>query len=114
MTEANLTKARAPVVAGDPTRALIKAIAMDIGKAVVHHIMTMYPDAAAALRESGRLSVRNCVHNEIMAALEVTDEGQIIARLQDRKEHRRIINKLRKARSVEEIRAALTSKEDEK
>lgn len=64
---------------------------MDIGKAVVHHIEIMYPNASAALGLSGRLSVRNCTHNEIMAAISVTDEGQIIARLQDRKAFRRKI-----------------------
>ena len=78
---------------GDPARALIRAIAMDIGKEVVHHIETMYPRAAATLPSSGKLSIRNCVHNEIMAALEVTDEGQIIARINDRKVFRRKIKK---------------------
>jgi hypothetical protein len=83
---------REVVKASDPTRALVKAIAMDIGKAVVHHIETMYPQAMAACPKSTfPLSVRNCVHNEIMAALEITDEGKIVARLRERKEHRRKI-----------------------
>lgn len=83
-----------PVSAGDPVKALIRAIAMDIGKEVVHHIETMYPNAAEKLPGSGKLSIRNCVHNEIVAAIEVTDEGQIIARLRERKEFRRKIKKM--------------------
>lgn len=82
-------KRSALVRADDPTKALIRAIAMDIGKEVVHHIETMYPNAAAMLPGSGKLSVRNCVHNEIMAAIQVTDEGEIVARLHDRKAFRR-------------------------
>lgn len=75
---------------------------MDIGKAVVHHIETMYPEAYAHLPQKG-LSVRNCVHNEIMAAIQVNDEGEIIARLAERKKHRRKIQRLRKARTIEQI-----------
>ncbi|HYD30171.1 MAG TPA: hypothetical protein VEB64_04860, partial [Azospirillaceae bacterium] len=57
--------------AADADRELIKAIAMDIGKAVVHHIETMYPSMFDAVAGAAKLSVRNCVYNEIMAALEV-------------------------------------------
>ena len=72
----------------------MRAIAMDIGKEVVHHIETMYPNAAAMLPGSGKLSVRNTVYNEIIAAIQVTDEGLIIARLQDRKTFRRKMKKM--------------------
>ena len=88
--------------AKDPARALVEAIAMDIGKAVVHHIETMFPAAYARLPMKG-LSVRNCTRNEIMAALDTTDEGKIVARLKDRAEHRRRINKLRKAKCIADI-----------
>lgn len=88
---------------GPWSRELVKAIAMDIGKAVVHHIETMYPAAVEACPSTFKLSVRNCVHNEIMAAIEVNDEGQIVARLRARKDHRRKIKaaykKIRAARS---------------
>lgn len=88
---------RRAVGSAEPTKddaaALVKAIAMDIGKEVVHHIETMYPDAAVWLGSSGKLSVRNKVHNEIMAAIQVTDEGQIIARLSNRKAFRRKMKK---------------------
>lgn len=77
------------VKAEDPARALVKAIAMDIGKAVVAYIDVQYPEAAKACSATFRLSLRNCIYNEIMAALEVTDEGKIIARLQERKTWRR-------------------------
>jgi hypothetical protein len=90
----SVARRSALVASPDPTAALIKAIAMDIGKEVVHHIETMYPDAAEKLPGSGKLSVRNTVYNEIMAAIQVSDEGQIVARLQDRKAFRRKIKKM--------------------
>lgn len=81
--------AKVPAKAGDPTRALVKAIAMDIGKEVVAYIRVMYPQAMEVCpRSTFPLSVRNCIYNEIMAALEVTDEDQIIARLRTRKQFR--------------------------
>jgi hypothetical protein len=78
-----------PTKAGDPVKALISAIAMDIGKEVVAYLDVMYPKAAKACSSTFRLSVRNCIYNEIMAAIEINDEGQIIARLRDRKTFRR-------------------------
>lgn len=87
---------RLPAIIGEapvkPQNALIREIAMDIGKAVVHHIETMYPKAIEACPSTFKLSVRNCVHNEIMAAIQFNDEGEIAARLQDRKRHRRKIS----------------------
>lgn len=81
-------------IAKADSRAWVKAIAMDIGKEVVHHIEIMYPKAVEACSSTFKLSVRNCVYNEIMAALDVTDEGQIIARLDTRKKFRREIKKI--------------------
>ncbi len=40
-------------------------------------------------RDFLKMAVRNMIHNEIMAAIEVSDEGKIIARLRDRKKFRR-------------------------
>lgn len=74
---------------GPWSRELVKAIAMDIGKDVVAYIEVMYPQAIEATSSTFKLSVRNCIHNEIMAAIEVTDEGEIRARLQERKKFRR-------------------------
>lgn len=68
---------------------VIRQIAMDIGKQVASHIETMYPLAVAATSKSMLLSVRNTVHNEIMAALDTIDEAEILARLDRRKKHRR-------------------------
>ena len=72
-----------------PDRELVKEIAMDIGKEVVSRIRIMYPAAFTALGSSGQLSVRNCVHNEIMAALETMDAEGIRARLEARRKFRR-------------------------
>lgn len=82
MTE--IAKLAAPI-----SRDLIKEIAMDIGKDVVAHIETMYQQAIKATSSTFRLSVRNCIYNKILAALEVTDEREIIERLARHKQFRR-------------------------
>lgn len=74
---------------GPWSKELIKEIAMDIGKEVVAYIEVQYPKAIEATSSTFKLSVRNCIHNQIMAAIEITDEGEIRARLQDRKHFRR-------------------------
>lgn len=79
---------RSNVSVNDP-RALVKEIAMDIGKDVVAYVEVMYPQAIEATSSTFKLSLRNCIYNEIMAAIDVTDEGEIIARLRDRKKFRR-------------------------
>lgn len=71
---------------------LFSKIAMDIGKEVVHHIEIMYPAAIKATPSTFKLSVRNCVHNEIMAAIQFNGEGQILTRMETRKKFRRKIN----------------------
>jgi hypothetical protein len=85
-----------PLVIGDSqpepgpwSRELIKAIAMDIGKEIAAYIEVMYPKAVAATSSSFLLSVQNSVFNEIMAAIEVNDQGQIEGRLAERKKFRR-------------------------
>jgi hypothetical protein len=71
------------------SRELVQAIAMDIGKEVVAYIEVQYPKAIEATSSTFRLSVRNCIYNQIMAAIEVNDAGEITARLHDRKVFRR-------------------------
>lgn len=69
--------------------ALVRDVAMDIGKEVAAHIEAMYPAAVLETGPSMLLSVRNCVFNEIIAALDTTDEDAIRARLARRKALRR-------------------------
>lgn len=73
----------------DADRELIKEVAMDIGKEVVAHIETMYPAMFEAVAGTAKLSVRNCVYNQIMAALEVNDAVAIRERLEARRIFRR-------------------------
>ena len=84
---------RAAVVHVQPAqpipRDLIKEIAMDIGKDTAAYIEYMYPDAVKAASSTLLLSVRNSVYNDIMAALEITDEAAIRARLEAHKVFRR-------------------------
>ena len=85
------------------TEELIRAIAMDIGKELVAYIEVMYPEAIKATSSTFKLSVRNNIYNQIMAAVKVNDAGQIDARLQERKRHRRewvgAYRKIRKRRT---------------
>jgi|GEM_PF-3292416 len=69
--------------------ALFKALAMNIGKNVVAYVDIMYPEAPKACSSTFRLSLRNSIYNEIMAAMKLNDEGQIVAALKDQAEHRR-------------------------
>ena len=84
---------REPAGAGADTaswsRDLIKAIAMDIGKDTVAYIEVQYPAAIEATSSTFKLSIRNHIYNQIMAAIEVNDAGQIEARLERNKKHRR-------------------------
>ena len=75
--------------APDLDRALISEIAMDIGKATVEHIETMYPAALEAVPDTARLSIRNTVCNEILSALKTVDADEIRKRLDERKAARR-------------------------
>ena len=68
---------------------VIQEIAMDIGKAAAAHIEIMYPNAVLATSPSMLVSLRNTVYNEIMAALDLTDEDAIRSRLERRKLWRR-------------------------
>lgn len=86
------------------TDELIKEIAMDIGKDTVDYIEWMYPKALEAVSASMfKLALRNHIYNQIIEAIKYSDEGQIISRLAERKKHRRLIKKMRKASSMEEI-----------
>lgn len=91
MSEHALTILPNAVVPHDPDelRAIISAIGMDIGKEVVHHIETMYPDAIRSCSSTFALSVRNCVHNEIIDAFDAKNVTSIDERLRVRKEFRR-------------------------
>jgi hypothetical protein len=71
------------------SRELVKAIAMDIGKETCAYVEVMYPNVWAAGNSGFKLSLRNHIYNEIMAAIEVNEAGQITARLADRKKFRR-------------------------
>lgn len=71
------------------SKELIKAIAMDIGKEVVAYVEVQYPEAIKASSSTFKLSLRNCIYNQIMAAIEVNDAGEIAARLETRKKFRR-------------------------
>lgn len=73
----------------DADRALISEVALDIGKEVVAHIEMMYPAMFKAVASSAKLSIRNCVHNQIMAALDTVDADEIRDRLERRRADRR-------------------------
>lgn len=87
-----------------PDEDLVRRIAMEVGKQVVHHIETMYPAMTKAVAwKSARLSIRNCTHNAIMAAVRAADIGQAEQSIDANERHRRVVNKLRSARTVEDV-----------
>lgn len=90
MASTELTRRDVPAIqTTEWSEELIKAIAMDIGKEVVAYVEVMYPKAIEATSSTFKLSLRNCIYNQIMAAIKVNDAGQIEARLKDRKAFRR-------------------------
>jgi len=95
-----------------PTDEAIRKIAMEVGKQVVEHIERMHPEMAAAARswKSSRLSIRNCTHNAIIAAVNAADRGRDESFIAENERHRRVLRRIRKAKSVEEIIAAGNSK----
>lgn len=72
----------------DPN-ALNKAIAMDIGKEMVAYLEVMYPDVFHAMNSGCELSIRNHIHNDIIAALEVKGTQAHLDRIAERTEFRR-------------------------
>lgn len=82
-----------------PTEAAVRRIAMDVGKQVVEHIEWVHPEMTKAVPswKSTRLSIRNCVHNAIMAAVKAADEGRHEQQMATNDQHRRTMRKLRKA-----------------
>lgn len=75
-------------------RALLKEIAMDIGKETVAYIHVMYPDAIKETSSTFSLSIRNVVYNEIMAAFQVDETGNIVPQFVTTDEHGDVINRL--------------------
>ncbi len=84
----------------DPTAdELIKLIAKDIGDEILAYVEVMYPAAIEATPSTFKISLRNSIYNQIMAAVKVGDAGQITARLEVRKQFRhRWVNAYRKMR----------------
>lgn len=90
-----------------PTDEAIRKIAMEVGKQVVEHIERMYPEACNAVAwKSARLSIRNCTHNAIIAAVNAADRGQDGKFISDNEQHRRTLKRISKAKTVEKIIAA--------
>lgn len=71
---------------------------MDIGKEMVAYLEIMYPLQFATFNGGTKLSIRNHIHNDIMAALDTVNADEIRARLDLRKKRRR--ESLRRWRSI--------------
>jgi hypothetical protein len=71
------------------TPELVSEIAMEIGKEIASHIEIMYPKAVEATSKNMLLSVRNSVHNDIVAAVEALNRGDAVAWIERRRAHRR-------------------------
>lgn len=85
-------------------RELVKEIAMEIGKEVASHIETMYPKAVEATSKNMLLSLRNSVHNDIMAAVDAMAAGDAERWLSERRAFRRAMRaQWRKTRAYETV-----------
>lgn len=71
------------------SREVVEEIARDIGDAVLAHVEIQYPSALHAAPSTFKVSLRNFVRNEILAAVGINDAGQAIARICERKRARR-------------------------
>lgn len=87
------------------TKDAARAIAEEIGRQVAFHIETMYPEAVRAASSTFLLSVKGTVINSIMA---LKDGDKLYANigewLKQHDKHRRTIRKLKRAKSLEDIR----------
>jgi hypothetical protein len=82
----------------------VKEIAMEIGKDTVDYVERMYPQAIEATSTTFRLSLRNHIYNQIMGALKHTEEKKIIEWLKFRKNFRRHLKKMNKAKNLEQLK----------
>lgn len=88
----------------DFSEALVRQIAMDVGKQIVDHIEGMYPQMFANVsKASASLSIRNTAYNAIMEAVKAANQGEVELMLARHDKHRRTLRKLRKATSIEEV-----------
>lgn len=80
------------------SEALVRKIAMDVGKEVVEHIEYAYPAITSAVAwNSARLSIRNATYNAVMTAVAEANKGAIEAMLERHDLHRRRMRVFRKA-----------------
>ncbi|MBR1230184.1 hypothetical protein JQ600_35405 [Bradyrhizobium sp. AUGA SZCCT0176] len=81
----------------DFSEALVRQIAMDVGKQVVDHIEGQYPRMFEHVSQaSASLSIRNTAYNAIMEAVKAANNGEVEQMLKRHDEHRRTLRKLRK------------------
>lgn len=92
----------------NPSDEAVRRIAMDVGKDLVEYIECVYPEMTTAVRswKATRTSLRNHVYNAIMAMVRAADEGRDQEAIACHEKHRRVMRKLRKAKTVEEVIAA--------
>ena len=110
------SKSPDPIAGLQWSRELIKQIAKDVGDAVVAHIEIAYPAAIAATPTTFPTSVRNCVFNEVMAAVTVNDADKIASRLAERKRARRSLKatyRKMRAANAETAASAAAGRSDE-
>lgn len=104
----NLTRRDVPAL-DDDTEVLLKRIAFDVGKQLVEQIEHAHPEITKAVAswESTRLGLRNTVHNAFMEAVRAAKAGEIEEMLARHDKHRRLMRKLRKAKTVGEVQEAV-------
>ena len=75
--------------AKDPRKAMISAVAMDVGKEMIAYLEVMYPDVYECMNSGCKLAIRNHIHNDIVSLMEVGSVENHLQRLKERAEFRR-------------------------
>lgn len=73
----------------DPRRALAFAVGLDMGKEMVAYLEVMYPDVFERMNSGCRLSIRNHIINDFVAAMEIVGAENHLERLKERARFRR-------------------------
>lgn len=73
----------------DPRKALAHAVGLDMGKEMVAYLEVMYPDVFEKMNSGCRLSIRNHILNDFVAAMEIVGAENHLERLKERARFRR-------------------------
>ena len=75
-------------------KTLLEEIAMDIGKDTVVYVRVMYPGPMSVATSTFSIAIRNHIYNQIMAAFQIGEGGEIIPQFVTTDEKGDVVNRL--------------------